>query len=44
MRHRKIETMIEAKKAESMHKSKRIGKMISAKRRKGVDTTIMTNG
>ena len=46
MRHRKIETAIEDEKgAKSIHESKkRIGKRISAKGRKGVDTTIMANG
>ena len=44
MRHRKIETVIEAEKANSIHESKRIGKMIRAKGRKRVDTTIMANG
>ena len=43
MRHRKIETVIKDKKTESIHESKRIGKRISAKGRKGVDMAIMAN-
>jgi len=36
--------LIKDEKAKSIHESKRIGKRISAKGRKGVDTTIMANG